>query len=270
MAGLVGIPLGIAMVEFGPLTGLHSVMKTFVVKNAEGGSVTISSLTGLPFWMLALGFGGITLIIAFLTRGGKTNEPISTNEYSFQRLMTSRWKPWMAGLAIGILAIAAYLSSAASGRNYPLGVSHGVLQAELLITDQNFNHVWKKAAPKIQAPDASTAAQTAKPSVPQKKKIVWWLVALITSLIAGSWVSGRLSGEARLLPKPPEQTFVAFFGGILVGVGAAFAGGCVVGNILSGWALMSVGTILFGAVTILANWITTYFYLMGGAFSKRG
>ena len=140
--------------------------------------------------MLALGFGGITLIIAFLTRGGKTNEPISTNEYSFQRLMTSRWKPWMAGLAIGILAIAAYLSSAASGRNYPLGVSHGVLQAELLITDQNFNHVWKKAAPKIQAPDASTAAQTAKPSVPQKKKNC--LVARCVDYEFNRWFMGFL------------------------------------------------------------------------------
>jgi hypothetical protein len=38
----------------------------------------------------------------------------------------------------------------------------------------------------------------------------------------------------------------------------------VVGNIMSGWALMSVGMILFGVVTILANWITSYFYLLGG------
>jgi hypothetical protein len=31
-----------------------------------------------------------------------------------------------------------------------------------------------------------------------------------------------------------------------------------------GWALMSVGMILFGVVTILANWITSYYYLLGG------
>jgi hypothetical protein len=87
-------------------------------------------------------------------------------------------------------------------------------------------------------------------------------------LILGSWVSGRISGEARLLPKPPEQIVTAFFGGLLVGTGAAFAVGCVVGNIISGWALMSVGAVLFGGVVILSNWITTCFYLMGGSLLK--
>ena len=49
----------------------------------------------------------------------------------------------------------------------------------------------------------------------------------------------------------------------LVGAGAALATGCVIGNILSGWAMMSVGMLLFGVVTILANWGTTVLYLRG-------
>jgi hypothetical protein len=97
---------------------------------------------------------------------------------------------------------------------------------------------------------------------------VWWLIFLVPCIVVGSWSSARLSNQAKLLPKPPEQTVTAFFGGILVGSGAAVATGCVIGNILSGWALMSVGTILFGVVVILTNWITTYFYLMGGHSSK--
>jgi hypothetical protein len=52
-------------------------------------------------------------------------------------------------------------------------------------------------------------------------------------------------------------------GGFLVGAGAAIATGCVIGNILSGWALMSVGTVIFGVVTVLANWATTFLYLRG-------
>jgi hypothetical protein len=72
-----------------------------------------------------------------------------------------------------------------------------------------------------------------------------------------------MSGQARLLPKPPEQVLVAALGGMLVGAGAALATGCVIGNILSGWALMSVGMVLFGVVTILANWGTTVLYLRG-------
>jgi hypothetical protein len=96
-----------------------------------------------------------------------------------------------------------------------------------------------------------------------RKKVVWWLVLLVGSLMVGSHVSGRLSGQARLLPKPPEQVLVAAAGGFLVGTGAALATGCVIGNILSGWALMSVGMVLFGVVTVMANWVTTALYLRG-------
>ena len=66
-----------------------------------------------------------------------------------------------------------------------------------------------------------------------------------------------------MLPKPPEQVLTAALGGFLVGAGAALATGCVIGNILSGWALMSVGMLLFGIATILANWGTTVLYLRG-------
>ena len=45
------------------------------------------------------------------------------------------------------------------------------------------------------------------------------------------------------------------------------AAGCVVGNILSGWALMSAGMFLFGIAVILANWAVTYFYLMNGTLA---
>jgi hypothetical protein len=99
------------------------------------------------------------------------------------------------------------------------------------------------------------------------KKIVWWLVGVVISMGAGAHIAGRLSNQIRLLPKPPEQTITALLGGVLVGVGAGFATGCVVGNILSGWALQSVGLLVFGIVTILANWVVTYVYLMGGSLS---
>jgi hypothetical protein len=163
---------------------------------------------------------------------------------------------------IGLLGCVAYLSSAASGRNYPLGVTHGVLHAKLLITDQNLQHVYAKqpAAYKqdVKVEGTQTAVKTSG------KKVSWWLILLVSSLVAGSWVSGRLSGEAHLRPKPPEQIITAFFGGFLVGTGAAMAVGCVIGNIVSGWALMSFGAILFGVVVVLTNWVTTYFYLKGG------
>jgi len=147
--------------------------------------------------------------------------------------VTRPWKPWQAGLVIGLLAGPAYLSSVAAGRNYPLGVTNGVWHIQQLLIDH-------------------------------QARIVWWLVLVVIGLVLGSWLAARLAGQARLLPKPPEQTVIAFFGGILVGIGAALAGGCYVGNIMSGIALMSVGMVVFTAATIAANWLVTWVYLMGG------
>lgn len=265
MAGLVGIPIGIAIVEHGPLHNLFLLLKKNVLHNSDGTSITLSSLTGIPFWLLSLIFFVSTIIFVIIKRKKSNNKKAKSENYQIKNLLFNSWKPWMSGIAIGLLVIPAYLSSIESGRNYPLGVTHGVLHVQLLATDNNLNHVWQKPAKPNAAIQKNNEEVTSVPTPkPVGKKVSWWLILLVSSLVVGSWTSAKLSNKAKLLPKPPEQTVVAFFGGILVGIGAAIATGCVIGNILSGWALMSVGLLVFGIVTILANWITTYFYLMDG------
>ncbi|MFC2084763.1 YeeE/YedE family protein [Bacteroidota bacterium] len=265
MIALLGIALGIASVEYGPLQNFYLKIKTFVVPSAEGNAITLGSLAGFPYWLLALLFVLLTLIAAFIFKKRSSSSDEKSGG-SFKGLLTARtWKPWKVGLLIGILGSLAYLSSASSGRNYPLGVTHGVLHIQNLITDNNLQHVYQRSNPpqnitKLKQQVTKKAKELNLP----KKKVSWWLILLVTGLIAGSWISGRLSGTARLQEKPPAQVITAFIGGLLVGIGAAIARGCVVGNIFSGWALMSVGTILFGIAVILTNWLTTYFYLMGG------
>jgi len=265
MAGLIGIPLGVAAVEYGPLHGFSNYLQQFIIRNSNGGSVTIASVTGLPFGLLAIIFGILTLIVVWsFKRRSSSNIPNKrdNNMTSMQRWLTRPWRPWQAGIAIGILAGLAYMSSAASGRNYPLGVTHGVLQTELLVTDSQLKYTYKPSPP-----SHTTAPKNANPS----KNVSLWLVFEVAALVFGSLFSAKLSGKIRFIPRPPDETVVAFFGGILLGAGAAIAGGCVIGNIMSGLALMSVGMIIFTATVLLANWITTYFYLMGGTpFDIKG
>ncbi len=276
MAGLIGIPLGISIVEFGYLNGLQKYMNGFVLKTQDGGPVTLSSITGMPYWMLAAIFAVLTIIgIIISNKKNKKQSKLKQDDTgAISRTITHPWKPWKAGIAIGILALFAYLSSAPTGRNYPLGVTHGVLHMQQIFTENNPTYVYKKSETNPAAITQTTATgqvsaaeKPITPSTPAPKKINLWLLFLVVSLMIGAWVSGRLSGTLTFTPRPPSQTLVAFIGGILLGAGAAFAGGCVIGNILSGWALMSVGNILFGIVTILCNWIVTYFYLMGGSIS---
>jgi uncharacterized protein len=267
MAGLGGIALGVAIVETGPLHGLHVAMIGNVVKAAGGRPVTLASLTGLPYWVLALVIAGATVAAAMWLRQRRQPNRLQ-RDATPKPFLTRAWKPWQAGLAIGLLAAPAYLSSAATGRNYPLGVTHGVLQVYQVLTETNVKHVWRRplAPPATPAATSSPAPQapvSPLPPAPPAKVINWWLVLVVLSLPPGSWASARMIGSVKLLPRPPEQTVIAFVGGVLVGIGAAFATGCVVGNILSGWALMSVGMLIFGVATAIGNWATTYVYLMG-------
>jgi len=260
IVALLTIPAGIAFVEHGPLTKLNGSMKSVKSVSSSGGPVTLSSLTGIPFWGWALIFALLTGTMLLLRKkrgSSKTKtDPRLPQNGGLKRFLVRPWKPWQAGLAIGLLAVFTLLSSASSGRNYPIGVTHGVLHIQELITDNNLLHVFGP-------PVAPSPA-----SVPGSKKITWWLVFVVAGLFLGALAAAALAGRIRLEPKPPGQVLTAALGGFLVGVGAGFASGCVVGNILSGWALMSVGMFLFGFTVLLANWAATYFYMMGGTFAE--
>lgn len=266
---ILGIPVGIMLVEYGPLNSFHLWMKKHLISTSAGEKVSLSAVTGLPFWVLALFFTILTLVLVAVFRNRRQSQKHHSRADGkplLERIITRPWRPWVAGLAIGLLMVPAYLSSAASGRNYPLGVTHGVMQAELLVIEKNLNHAYT-TNPILT--DQNIGAGNSEPAPkPAGKKIVWWLVLGVLALMLGSWVSARMSGRAKLLPKPPDEILVALLGGLMIGTGAAFARGCVVGNIMSGWALMSVGTILFGLVVILSNWATTYLYMMGGQSSR--
>jgi hypothetical protein len=49
-----------------------------------------------------------------------------------------------------------------------------------------------------------------------------------------------------------------------MGGGAVLAAGCNIGNILSGWAQLSIGSLVAGVFIILGNWLMTYLLFMRG------
>ncbi|MGM0454228.1 MAG: YeeE/YedE family protein [Thermodesulfobacteriota bacterium] len=270
MAGLIGIPLGVSAVKYGPLHGFAAYLKGFIVTDA-GGPVTLSTVTGLPYGVLAVVIGAVTLLAAWRIHQNQKKKQTAVIQQDLplmQRLVLRPWRPWQAGIAIGLLAVFAYMSSASSGRNYPLGVTGGVLYTHVLVTDAPLQHVYAPSdvARPVKAPVfEGQAAESPAPA----KKVTWWLVLEIVALVAGAAFSARLSGKTQFLPRPPDQTVIAFIGGILLGTGAAIAGGCVIGNIVSGFALMSLGNVVFGITVVLAAWATTYFYLMGGGIMEK-
>jgi hypothetical protein len=251
-ASLAGIRLGALAARHGPLRPARGALEELVWKAPDGGALTLPAMTGLAPWQLALLFAFATLALVWWRkrgRGGRLvrRSPAARRAPSVRRVWQRPWRSWQAGLALGLLACLAYPSSEASGRQYPLGVTTGVVQSELLLIDSDF---WTRAGDDVGSPTPGDV-------------IVWWEVLLVLGLFAGAWISARLSRDP-LLPRPPEQTIVAFFGGCLTGLGATIGLGCTIGHIVSGWALMSVGSLLFGTALILSAWVTTCAYLMGG------
>lgn len=88
---------------------------------------------------------------------------------------------------------------------------------------------------------------------------ITWQVWLVVGVLAGAFVSSKLSGEARWRWLPDTQweprfgasrklrLAIAFFGAVLVQVGAGIAGGCTSGLAISGGAALAPAAFLFMA-----------------------
>lgn len=140
-----------------------------------------------------------------------------------------RWPLFVVALIIGVLGWAAFLVGPYTGRNYPLGASH-IPSALLRLTLGGE---------------------------------IRWAGLLAWTFVLGSALSAWMRGEIRWRSAPMGTLILAFAGGVMVGLGAIIGRGCFVGQILSGWALLASHALVFGVVMILANWVTTLFYLRG-------
>ena len=152
----------------------------------------------------------------------------------FERIAVKGWSFAAAGIFIGVIGWLAYLSSAARGRNYPLGVTHGVKELFSLVVGNG------------------------------QTEIRWWLGLEVMAIVAGSALSAWLRGGLKLRSADVETLARSrWLGGVLVGAGAVIGSGCFMGNMLSGWALLSIHSLIFGVCTIIANWVTTILYMRG-------
>ena len=277
IAALLSIPIGISLVDFGPFQNFNKYLLTFVINDANGNAITLHSVLGVPYWSIVLFLLILTLLLTYFHQK-KKNNTTSKPKSEFSKVFTKSWKPWQAGIAIGIIAMLAWLSSLPVGRNYPLGVTHGLNHTYYAIIDNNVKFIYEKpeqakqiALNSSNQKSISNALSTVKDEKTESKpkKLNVWLIFLSIGLMLGAFVSGKMSGQTKLLPKEPSQTLIAIIGGLLIGIGAAISTGCIIGNILSAWAMLSVGMFIFGIATLLANWATTYFYLMGGSLFRK-
>ncbi|QLG63690.1 YeeE/YedE family protein [Halorarum salinum] len=81
---------------------------------------------------------------------------------------------------------------------------------------------------------------------------------MILSVVVGSFLAAKASGDFRLRWPKLERLPNPVVGGFLMGVGSRLAPGCNIANLFSGVALLSVHSILAGAGIVLGTYVMTH------------
>lgn len=157
-------------------------------------------------------------------------------------LTMGRWSPYAVGIGIGVLSWLTFLLS-----DKPIGCSTAFARTSGMI-ERLFrgNKVLEKLYYKEFEP-----------------RIDWeWM--LVAGAILGAFTSAKLSGQFALLwvpslwaetfgPGPVTRVAVALLGGVLLGIGARWAGGCTSGHGISGTLQLAV-----------SSWIAAACFFIGG------
>lgn len=155
------------------------------------------------------------------------------------------WSPYIVGILIGLLNLAALLIS-----RKPLGASTSFLKLGGMIyrlfdkEKVETNEYYQKKEPQVD-----------------------WGVMLVIGIVVGAFISSMLSGDFKLLAIPSMwnneisdnfllRFFASILGGIFLGIGARWAGGCTSGHGISGTSMLSV-----------ISWVATIGFFIGGIAS---
>ena len=159
-----------------------------------------------------------------------------------------RWSPYAAGIGIGLLS---WLSFLISGK--PIATSTSFAQTggmiEDFITGGNAQH---------------------RPYYKKIKLKINWQWMLVVGVVIGSFLSAIISGDLQFGVWVPSlwasafgdsavlRVLVALAGGIILGFGARFAGGCTSGHGISGTLQLAV-----------SSWVSAIFFFIGGIITAH-
>ena len=158
------------------------------------------------------------------------------------------WSPYAAGIGIGILS---WLSFLISGK--PIATSTTFARTGGMI--ENF---------------VTGGKADQRPYYKKIKLLINWQWMLVLGVVLGSFLSALISGDLQFGVWVPSlwasafgdsavlRVFVALAGGIILGFGARFAGGCTSGHGISGTLQLAV-----------SSWGSAIFFFIGGIITAH-
>jgi len=177
-----------------------------------------------------------------------TTDPLGLkplNETGGGFLSSPVWSPYLVGICIGILSWLSFLFS-----DHPIGVSSAVAKTGGML-------------------ETAVRGQKAKEKAYYQKLglEIGWEWVFVVGIVIGAFLSAKLSGDFQIhwIPAMWEQRFghniplrlgVAFLGGVILMIGARWAGGCTSGHGISGTLQLAV-----------SSWVALISFFIGGAIT---
>lgn len=152
-------------------------------------------------------------------------------------LLEKPWHPFVTALLVGGIAIAAYPLSYAAGRRSGLGIT---------------------------TPSANLASYL----LTGNAKLIDWGVWCVLGILLGSFVAARAAGEFRVRVPDAATVVKSIVGGVGMGIGAALAGGCTIGNSMVQTAQFSYQGWLSFAMTFVGVGLGTRLFISNPARAK--
>ena len=233
--GMVGSLVAvIGLATAGTLTamGFLKPIKDFLQSSTkivagEGINMTLANWLGLSHATVAYSIIVLAVILWWIF-GRKNEDEVEQSDKSWaERIFKQGWNWWATGIVIGIVEMIAYLSSAAAGRNYPLGITAGWI----------------------------TIVKVGLPGVEASMNWVAWLVL---GIIVGAAIASLIADEFKIRVPKGGVLLQIFIGSLLMGFGAVTSAGCNVTHILSGIPMLSLGSLLGGLFIVLGAWVTAW------------
>jgi len=223
---LAGYMLVAAMMKSGVLLPLDTAIKETNIK-----SNSIAETIGVNNWLIITIFVVVVALIIYrelkkprLKIPGLKPKKTGLAHVLFEK----RWHPFVTATIIGVIATLAWPLSVATGRIGGLGVttpSANILQ--FLVTGQI--------------------------------SFINWGVFLVLGILLGSLFAAKMSGEFRFRIPDTKTAINSLCGGLMMGFGAALAGGCSIGNGLVMTAMMTWSGWISLGFMILGTWTASYF-----------
>ena len=226
---LIFYALFAAVMKYGPLGGFTEAARSRTVADA-----TLHETLGVSVWVPVIAFS--TIVAALVVRERRRDAARPSVRLPARRtglghyLADIPWSPWAGGVLLGLIAIAAWVLSTAAGRNGGLGIT---------------------------TPSAKIATFLTTGDV----TLVDWSVMLVLGILVGSFFAAKLSGEFRWRVPDASTILRSAGGGVAMGVGAALAGGCTIGNSLVETSLFSYQGWVSLVAIMLGTWGAAWFFL---------